>query len=106
MNYYLLIAMAVICFVQNMFFTASSRSRNSGNPLYHLKIALGSNGVWFLNRIFSLSLILDSLMKQEWTNVFIVAIVYSIFTSAGSATMMWYMIKHEKGNKRVGAKNV
>lgn len=75
--------------------------------MYHFKWALCSNGIWFANRIFSLSLIMDSLIGDSinWGEILIVGIVYLVSTSTGSAVMMSILSKWEFGRKRVGAKN-
>ena len=106
MNYYFLILLAVTSFIQNMAFTGSSRSRNSGDPMYHFKWALLSNGIWFANRIFSLSLIMDSLLGDSinWAEILIVGGIYLVTTSTGSAYMMSRMLKKVKGKQHVGAK--
>ena len=107
MNYWFIALLAVTSFVQNMAFTGSSRSRNSGDPMYHFRWALLSNGIWFCNRIFSLSLIMDSLLGDsvKWAEILLVGVVYLIFTSSGSAFMMSKMLKKVKGKQHVGAKN-
>ncbi len=48
--------LVVVSFIQNMAFTWTSRSRNSGDPAYHRFAAWSSNGVWFLAQQRSLPL--------------------------------------------------
>lgn len=110
-KYLLILVLAVVAFVQNMAFTASSRSRNSGNPFYHLKIAIASNGIWFICHLLVWSQIWNAVAAFRLTGDYVsaglwlalVAIVYVISTSAGSSYMMVLMLKRENGNKRVGA---
>lgn len=74
--------------------------------MYHFKWALLSNGIWFANRIFSLSLIMDSLLGDSinWAEILIVGGIYLVTTSTGSAYMMSRMLKKVKGKQHVGAK--
>ena len=88
-----------------MAFTASSRSRNSGNPKYHFKIAVTSNGIWFICHILVWKQIWDSINTGNYWMLLITGIVYVVCTSAGSSYMMKIMLKKECGNKRVGATN-
>ena len=86
-----------------MAFTASSRSRNSGDPKYHFKIAVTSNGIWFLCHILVWKQIWESVSTGNWWMLAITGLVYVVCTSAGSSYMMKIMLKKESGNKRVGA---
>ena len=45
-NIFWLLVLAVVSFIQNMAFTWTSRSRNSGDPKYHRYAAWCSNGIW------------------------------------------------------------
>ena len=74
--------------------------------MYHFRWALLSNGIWFFTRIFSLSLLMDSLLGDtvQWLEIALVGIVYLIFTSSGSAFMMRIMLKKVDGKRHVGAK--
>lgn len=100
-KYLLIFVLAVMAFIQNMAFTASSRSRNSGNPGYHFKIAIVSNGIWFVCHLLVWAQIWgavkafrdtgDFLISGIW--LLIVAIVYVTSTSLGSAYMMCLMLK-------------
>ena len=47
-----LVFLVPVAFLQNMVFTAVSRSRNSGNPNYHRRWAYLSNSVWLLCQFF------------------------------------------------------
>lgn len=95
-----LFLLAGVAFVQNMAFTASSRSRNSGNPAYHFWIAMVSNGVWFLTSFF---FILPSVQSAPIADKISVMLVYIMSTSWGSMLMMELMLKKETGKNKVGA---
>ena len=108
-----LVALAIISFVQNMAFTFTSRSRNSGDPSYHRHAALGSNGIWMINQLFLVKLIYEPVMKGDWYYVAIAALVYILATTEGSVLMMKLMLGHlpqnrftklftEKGSRKVG----
>jgi len=108
------IALAVVSFIQNMAFTFTSRSRNSGDPSYHRKAAWGSNGIWLLNQIFLVKIVWEPVMTGDWLSVTIAGIIYVIFTTEGSVFMMKLMLGQievpylskwftEKGARKVGA---
>lgn len=110
-NYLWAAALAVVSFVQNMAFTASSRSRNSGNPSYHFRIAVVSNGIWFACHILVWSQIwgavrvfqsgTDQIAAGLW--LVVIGAVYITATSFGSSYMMSIMLRKEQGDRRVGA---
>lgn len=91
-----------VCFVQNMAFTWSSRSRNSGDPSYHRWAAICSNGVYWL---CNLPLTLFIIQWQHKPALLAVSgIVYALSTSEGSVLMMRILMKTEKGKRQVGAR--
>ena len=96
--------LACVAFIQNMAFTASSRSRNSGDPIYHFKVALWSNGIWFICFTFIMKNIWEALLVGDIATIAIVGLVYVLATSAGSSFMMKVLLKKEKGKRQVGAK--
>lgn len=108
-----LIFLALVSFVQNMIFTWTSRSRQSGNPKKHMYAALSSNSVWFLCNYF---LLFPEVFKiTEFGTVWdklIIMIVYTVFTALGSVVMMKINLGHygnipfftEKGKDQVGAR--
>jgi len=61
----LLLLLAAVSFVQNMAFTWSSRSRNSGDPSYHRYAAWGSNGVWFICNMLNVKIMWEPLMNRD-----------------------------------------
>jgi len=111
MNFYLSLAiLAIVAFIQNMAFTAVSRSRNAGDPNYHRKCAWFSNGIWLTCYIFifkniwpilttDLTFTFDSLGKLA-----LLMIVYVGATTEGSVLMMKRLLKKETGARRVGAR--
>lgn len=100
----MLVLLGVVSFFQNMCFTLSSRSRNSGDPFYHFKCALGSNGVWFICQVLIVKSIWTSINQGEWFYVIAAGLVYTAMTALGSYFMMKILLKTEKGKKRVGAR--
>lgn len=98
-----LILLFIVSFVQNMAFTWSSRSRNSGDPNYHRYAAMASNGVWFLCQLFLVKSIWEPLFSGEWLTVVLGGIVYVLGTTEGSVLMMKILLKKEKGKQKVGA---
>lgn len=97
-----LLLLFVVSFVQNMAFTWSSRSRNSGDPHYHRYASLCSNGVWFICQLFLVNTIWAPMMAGDWLYVVLGGITYTVATSEGSVTMMKYLLKREKGKQKVG----
>jgi hypothetical protein len=99
MSYVLNLAIfAVVCFIQNMAFTWSSRSRNSGDPSYHRKAAWASNGVYYLtNALLTIYLIKNNAL---WA-IALQGLVYTITTAEGSVLMMKRLIAKETGKRAV-----
>jgi len=112
-----LVFLAVIAFIQNMAFTAVSRSRNAADPDYHRICAWFSNGIWYLCYMTILSAIWSD-VKRLWDGitlagsfdprsfiaVMLVFVVYSAATAEGSVLMMKIALRSEKGRRRVGAR--
>jgi hypothetical protein len=98
----MLIAFAVVAFIQNMSFTWSSRSRNSGDPSYHRKAALASNSVYWLCNLPM------TLFVVQWQHkpllLALSGIIYVISTAEGSVLMMKLLLKSEEGKRKVGAR--
>jgi len=102
-----LLILAGFSFIQNMAFTAVSRSRNSGDPQYHRWCAYASNSIWFVTHFMVLKQVwgvLESGLIENWWRLLLVGIVYGISTAEGSVTMMKRLLKTESGKRRVGAK--
>ena len=116
-----LLALVVVSFIQNMAFTAVSRSRNAANLPHHFKVAIASNGIWFICNFFILfGAMLKALTDGNTLDILIIMVVYSLSTSLGSVVMMainlgkikfprglkWlekFLV--EEGTKRVGARD-
>jgi len=104
----------MVAFLQNMSFTWTSRSRNSGDPNYHRYAAWCSNGVWYLCQLFVVTLIWKPLLAGQFLQVAIGGIVYVLATTEGSVLMMKILLGHinipylskffvEKDKRKVGA---
>lgn len=104
MNFVLsLILLAVSSYVQNMAFTWSSRSRNSGDPSYHRFASWASNGVWLLTNVQIFKQIWDVMETGDWWKMLAVGLVYVAATTEGSVQMMNILLKRESGARQVGA---
>lgn len=98
-----LLLFAAVCFVQNMAFTWSGRSRTSGDPDYHRYAAWASNGVWFFCQMFLYHSIWSQFKEGNIWMVALGGVIYTISTTEGSVYMMRRMIKTETGKRKVGA---
>lgn len=95
-----LLPFSVLSFIQNMAFTASSRSRNSGDPNYHRWCAYMSNGVYYItNALLTVYIIKYGALWQ----LAVQGVAYTLATAEGSVLMMKKMLAKEKGKKAVGA---
>jgi hypothetical protein len=95
----------VVSFIQNMVFTAVSRSRQSANLPMHFAWAIASNAVWFFCNFFLLfPTILKTIMEGDLLTKILVGGVYGISTAFGSVFMMYLMLKKVKGKGKVGAR--
>lgn len=102
--YVLLPLLAVAAFIQNMAFTAVSRSRNSADVSYHRRCSWASNGVWFFVQVLLYGAVWNSLTQGAWWKVVLTGLVYVAATTEGSCTMMERMLKRETGKRQVGAR--
>jgi small-conductance mechanosensitive channel len=100
----MLVLLFAVAFVQNMAFTAVSRSRNSADVQYHRRCAWASNGVWFVTQILLYNTLWSALTKGTWWVVALTGLVYVISTTEGSCLMMARMLKKETGKRQVGAR--
>lgn len=95
----MLLVFAIVSFVQNMAFTWSSRSRNSGDPSYHRRASWASNGIYYItNALLTIYIV----RTQLWWMLAIQGLVYTITTTEGSVLMMKQLLKREKGKHKVG----
>ena len=91
-----LLALTCVSFVQNMFFTWVSRSRQGGDPDYHRFAAWGSNGVWLLTQGFIAAnvytpisdMVRDGIDSDSIIKISLTFIIYALSTTEGSVTMM------------------
>lgn len=100
----LLPLLAVAAFIQNMAFTAVSRSRNSADVSYHRKCAWASNAVWFSIQVGLFGVLFQALTTGSFIKVILVGVVYVLSTTEGSCFMMGRMLRRESGKRAVGAK--
>jgi ABC-type spermidine/putrescine transport system permease subunit I len=100
----LLLFMAVVAFVQNMAFTAVSRSRNAGDVGFHRRCSWASNGVWFFTQVLLFNVLWSSLTTGALWKIAVVGVVYVFATTEGSCLMMAKMLKIETGKRQVGAR--
>jgi hypothetical protein len=119
----ILAALVPIPFIQNMFFTWVSRSRQGGDPDHHRYAAWGSNGVWAVAQAFVAAniyvpviyLMSDDSPDEQYriSKMILSIIIYSIATTEGSVLMMkirlnWFNLPkflsflEEKGKTKVG----
>lgn len=96
--------LAVVAFIQNMAFTAVSRSRNAGDPAYHRHCAWLSNGVWLICYLLVWKQIWPVFENGEWWRLVPLFIVYVASTTEGSVFMMKRLLKSEEGKRQVGAR--
>ena len=103
-NYWLSLGLlAVLGFVQNMAFTAVSRSRNSADIWFHFRCAILSNGIWLVCYMFIMKQLWPVFETGEIWLFFPLAVVYTLSTAFGSVNMMRIALKNETGKKKVGA---
>lgn len=103
MDYISLIILAAVAFAQNMAFTWSSRSRNSGDASYHRYAAYTSNGVYFMCQIFLVKNMWEPLMSGDYLTMLVGGLVYVAATSEGSVAMMSFLLRKESGKRKVGS---
>lgn len=96
--------LGVVAFIQNMAFTWVSRSRNSGDPKYHRKAALCSNGIWFIANVLIWRQVWMAIETGEWWVLVVAFVVYVVATTEGSVLMMRRLLRTETGKRRVGAR--
>jgi len=100
----LLPLLGTVCYLQNMAFTWSSRSRNSGDPDYHRHAAWASNGVYIVTHSIFLYLLYHTFITRDPLLMLATAIVYTVCTTEGSVRMMKILLAKEQGKRQVGAR--
>ena len=98
-----LIILGVVAFVQNMAFTAVSRSRNGADLSYHRKCAWASNSIWLICSLLIWKQLWAAFSTNNFWLVIPLAVVYVAATTEGSVFMMKKLLQSEKGARRVGA---
>jgi hypothetical protein len=98
-----LVVLIPVAFIQNMVFTAVSRSRNSGDPHYHRWWAYASNGIWLVCQFFIWKHFWAAFSEADYLAMACMAVIYTISTAEGSVFMMREMLKQESGARKVGA---
>ena len=101
-----LVVLGIVAFIQNMTFTAVSRSRAAADTSYHRWCSIASNGMWFFCNILIVKTVWTSIDNGEWWFILVAGIVYTLCTAEGSVLMMKRLLKTETGARRVGAKYV
>ena len=96
--------LAGAAFVQNMAFTAVSRSRNSADVAYHRRCSWASNAVWFIIQVGLFGVLFQALTSGSLEKIVAVGIVYVLATTEGSCFMMARLLKRENEKQRPGAK--
>ena len=104
MGWLILIPWAGLMFLQNMAFTWSSRSRNSGDVNWHRKASWASNGIWFFSQSLMLAQFIEALNTGSFWKIAVLGAVYTVCTTEGSVFGMRQLLKRESGKQRVGAR--
>jgi uncharacterized membrane protein len=95
--------LAGAAFVQNMAFTAVSRSRNSADVAYHRRCSWASNGVWFVIQVGLFGVLFQALTTGSFLKIAAVGVVYVLATTEGSCFMMARLLRRESDKQRPGA---
>lgn len=104
MNFWLALGlMCPLLFLQNMAFTWSSRSRNSGDVRYHWLASIASNGIYIVTQTLLLANLWKAVSTTDIFQMSVLFVVYTLITSAGSVFMMKRLLKSETGKRKVGA---
>lgn len=92
---------AILLLAQNAAFTANSRARNSGSILYSGVASIFSNGIWMLNQVVVVDLLVKALASRDWSLIAGTALFYTAFTTIGTIGMHWLLMKKiERGNMK------
>lgn len=99
-----LLILAIVSFVQAATFSWSGRSRTGGDPAHHRWASLASNFVYLICQLLVWRHIWSAFETGEWWWVVAMVAVYTLCTSEGSVWAMRWMLKTERGSRRVGAR--
>jgi len=83
-----LVIFGPISYFQNVIFTVVSRSRNSGAPKLHLNVAYFSNGIWYINQFWMITMIWAAIKNGQPIFIFCAGCLYILSTAKGSAKSM------------------
>lgn len=90
--------------IQNISFTYVSRARNSGSLLRHVKAAIFSNGIWFVQQTILLGPLFDMVTgKAGHVNQILAGLFYTVMTVSGGVLAHYLALATEKGKNAVGA---
>lgn len=89
---------AALLLAQNYTFTYVSRARNGENLREHLKAALMSNGVWFLQQIVGVVQIVTFYRNGQYVALTFAGAWYTIWTVIGSLTAHYILVQKKRGN--------
>jgi len=92
----MLMALAVLGYIQNLGFTWASRSRNQNDPSLHRWAALFSNSIWFIVTVLVWGQMWSALTHGSIWKIVATGIVYVVSTSEGSVMGMKILIKRGK----------
>lgn len=88
------IPFAILCYVQNMAFTWSSRSRQGDDFSDHRHASWASNGVYIIGQVTQTIVIVKFMDSIPW--LITMMVIYTLVCSEGSVAMMKRMhAKHE-----------
>ena len=104
MAWLLIFPWIVLLYLQNMAFTWSSRSRNSGDMNWHRKAAWCSNGIWFFSQSLMFTQFLFAWEQEAWWRLGVLWIAYVLATTEGSVAGMVQLLRRESGKQQVGAR--
>lgn len=104
MKWLLLIPLALAGFCQNLTKVWAVRSQTSADVKWHRMAAYSVNTAWFWSYVVVFRQIWTSLEEHDWWLLAATYVVYTIATSEGSVIMMSWLLQHERGKRRVGAK--
>ena len=90
-----LVILAIASFLQNVTFSWVSRSRNSGDPAHHFRMAIMSNSVWLACSMLVMKHFWDAMESGEWRWMIAMGVVYTIATACGGTWGMIYSLKHD-----------
>lgn len=98
--------LAVLGALQQAVYTWSSRSRASGDWVYHLRAALASNGVFFVCQLFNTGFLLALFLNGSIGLVVAGFFAYVVPAAVASALQVRRMVMNDRGKRRVGGEDL